>query len=141
MKLKDWIMVALIIGCFVMAGIGVAKAAEEKTATLRWNNPTEYTDGTPLDASRIRGYHIYWEENADPTTASSRIDFPVTGPSNEYVATFMMQPRPEPYVYHFKMTVYLDSGVESTLSNVAIKDFGVVKSSAPPNAILDLSVE
>lgn len=141
MKRFDWIMSALIAICFTMAGIGVAKAAEERTATLRWANPTEYVNGDPLDAADIAGYHIYWEEGSEPNTSSSRIDYPVTGGNNQYIATFMMTPRPEPYVYHFRITVYLADGRESLLSNTAIKDFGVVKSSANPGAIQDLSVE
>lgn len=118
-----------------------AQAAEERTATLRWLNPTEYVNGDALDGADIAGYYIYWDEGQDPNTSSSRIDFPSAGGAIEYLATFMMTPRPEPYVYHFRISVYLADGRESAPSNVAIKDFGVVKSSALPNAPQGLSVE
>jgi hypothetical protein len=146
MKTVMLISMLIFITLYLMFG-AEAKAAEEKTATLRWVNPTQYVDGSPLDVTRIRGYHIYWEEGVDPSpnnpsTSRITLDVPEGGViPTSYEALFMMQPRPEPYVYHFRISVFLDSGIESAPSNVAIKDFGVVKSSAPPNAPTGLTAE
>lgn len=138
------VIVGLAAGALATIGIimfNSAQAAEERTATLNWSNPTTYTDTSPLNSADIGGYYIYWEDGAEPTVSSSRIDFPAPGGSINYIASFLLDPRPQPYVFHFKVSIYLTDGRESALSSdTGIKDFGVVKSTALPNAPMGLSV-
>ena len=107
------------------------------TANLSWVAPTEYTDGSPLNAADISGYKIFYEIDGDVTPASASA---MVAPGVAAVLQISLTPRPEPYVVNFRAVTVLVDGRESGFSNIATKTFNV-DSTANPNSPTNLTIE
>ena len=122
----------LLIAVVLMFIVTSVQAAEERTSTLSWVPPTEYTDGSVLDSADIGMYRVYFtNDGTNPNLSSSVIEVPA--PALGYVHTLMLEPSPTIYIYKYVVTTRLKDGRESEPSTVGSKQF-LVKSSAKPNA-------
>lgn len=89
-----------------------AFTAHAGQASLSWSPPTTNTDGTPI--TNLKGYKVY----VGTTSRSYDQKFDV-GNSTSYSLNSLA----DGSTYYFAVTAYNTSGVESTYSNEATKDF------------------
>ena len=80
------------------------------TATLSWNPPTTYVDGTSL--TYLSGYKIYYGTAPGKYTQVVNIPQPET-------TTYIIENLQQGTMYYFVITAYDHNGVESSFSNVA----------------------
>ena len=81
------------------------------SALLTWNPPTQNTDGTSL--SNLAGYRVYWGTTQNSLTNSKTIN-------NSGLASYVVD-QLTPATWYFAVSAVNNSGVESSLSNVASK--------------------
>lgn len=81
------------------------------SATLSWNPPTTYTDGSPLND--LSAYRIYYGTSAGNYPNQIEID-------NPGLTTYVVENLP-PATYYFVSTAINSSGIESGYSNMATK--------------------
>ena len=60
------------------AGSGTPPAATTGIATLQWNVPTEFTDGSLLSATELAGFSIYHGDNSAEMTRVAEVDAQAT---------------------------------------------------------------
>ncbi|MDX1406435.1 MAG: putative Ig domain-containing protein [Woeseiaceae bacterium] len=82
------------------------------SATLSWQPPTQYEDGTPL-GNNLAGFKIYW--GTTPGSYSNSVTL-----NNPGLTTYVVE-NLAPGTYEFVATAYDVSGVESRFSNAATK--------------------
>lgn len=111
-------------------------AYADQTSNLTWTPPTTRVDGTPLNATEIKVYHIYREIDAPVTLESHSFD---VAPAATATDTLTLSPRDTPYTINYFITVELKDGLVSVPSNVGTKTF-LVSSTSPPNAPEILSI-
>jgi hypothetical protein len=80
--------------------------------TLTWTSPTENSDGTPL--VDLAGFYVYFGKSQGNYSNRVRIDNPSL---STYVIENLL-----PDTYYVVATSFNTFGVESTFSNVAIKN-------------------
>lgn len=122
---------ALIMG---MPGHSYAAgtAATSQTVTATWQAPTTREDGTPLAASEIASYRLYYAIGSTPTTSSPSVSI-TPGSATQGVVTLQLSPSTDPVTVNLAVTAVDTNGLESPLSNIASKTF-LVKSTALPSA-------
>ena len=81
------------------------------SATLSWNPPTMYTDGTPLND--LSAYRIYFGTSAGSYPNQIEIN-------NPGLTTYVVE-NLAPATYYFVSTAINSGGIESSYSNVATK--------------------
>lgn len=104
--------------------------AAAQTATLSWQAPTMRMDGTPLAASDIAKYTVYYSIGSAPTLSSPSVD--VTGATTTTI-DLTLTPSLTAQTVYFAATATDTNGNESPLSAVVSKSF-MVNSTAPPSA-------
>ena len=105
-------------------------AIAAQTATLSWQAPTTRMDGTPLAASDIAKYTVYYSIGSAPTLTSPSVD--VTGATTTTI-DLTLTPSLTAQTVYFAATATDTNGSESPLSAVVSKSF-LVNSTAPPSA-------
>ena len=102
----------------------------EATSQLSWEPPTERVDGTPIAASEIGEYRVYYAVDGTVTTDSTMVTI---GPdATSKTVTIDLKPRQDLYTVNFAITTVDTDGRESALSDPASKTFQV-NSTAVPN--------
>lgn len=81
------------------------------SATLSWNAPTQYNDGSPLND--LAGYKIYYGVQQGAYPNEIRID-------NPGITTYVIEDL-SPDTYYFVATAFNSNEVESQFSNEAVK--------------------
>jgi hypothetical protein len=81
------------------------------SATLSWMPPTQNTDGTPL--TNLAGYRVYWGPAVGNYTSSVTLN---TAGLTSYVVSNLA-----PGTYYFAVSALNSGGLESALSNSALK--------------------
>lgn len=110
-------------------------------ASLSWTQPTTRNDDSPLAASDIAEYHVFYVvDGAAPTDNTGAGFTTITGASNKATLSFDFKPRAEPYTVHFAVTAVDSKGLQSPLSNVKSLQFRV-ESTAAPAAPTAVSIE
>jgi hypothetical protein len=89
------------------------KEAQSAQATLSWNPPTTYTDGTPL--TNLAGFNVYYG-----TASCSYLQVVNVGNVTAYTVTNLT----DGVKYYFAVTAYDANGVESEYSNEASRTMG-----------------
>lgn len=92
--------------------ITVQPVAASGTATLSWQAPTQYTDGTALPASELAAYRIYRGTSPVSLTRVAEVD--------GRALTFTVQQLPAG-THYFAITAVTEAGAESALSAVGSK--------------------
>ena len=107
--------------------------AAPAVSTLSWDAPTTRVDGTPLQATQIEEFRIYYGIDIGPDPLAIGPEYTAVSGENATDITIDLTPRPEPYVISFAITTVARDGLQSVLSNTVSKTFDV-KSTAKPNA-------
>lgn len=107
------------------------------TATLNWIEPTQYTDGTPLNPTNIKSYRIYYEIDATITESSTTVDVPR---GTNTTIQLSLSPRETPYVANFAARTVLNDGRTSDFSNIVTKTIQV-DTTANPNPPSTMTIE
>ena len=81
------------------------------SATLSWYPPTQNDDGSPL--TDLAGYRVYW--GREPGNWENSVTVPNPG-----VATYVVE-QLMPAQWHFVVTAYTSSGIESAYSRSTSK--------------------
>ena len=118
-----------LIGVIVLMVMSLAVIAAEATSNLSWEAPTTRVDGTTLTMGEIKEYRAFYAIDGDPTTDSEFvvIDFAATTED----ITLQLTPRAEPYTISFAIMTVDTQDRQSSLSNVASKQFQVESTSNP----------
>ena len=113
-----WITVAVLFGGCQDPGPAAAPTTPAQSgndtpgsATLSWEAPTTNTNGTAL--TDLVGYHIYYGSN--PQELSRTVQINTVG-----LQTYVIDDL-EPGTWYFAIKAVAANGVESTLSEVAVK--------------------
>ena len=128
------VLFALLLGSVAHAATTSAPTASPtvsaatQSSSLSWSAPTTREDGTPLAATDIAQYNVYYAVDGPVTTGSTKTV--VTGATTKTV-TLSLTPRAVPYTINFAVTAVDTTGAESPLSNVVSKTFTVVSTAAP----------
>lgn len=103
-------LVSAVIGCSEEGSFITPQTylPEDKTLTLSWTAPTEYTDGSPLSIFDIGGYKIYYGK-------SSRVYDKVIKIEDAYTTKYEFKDIDTPT--YFSITCYTIAGIESHYSN------------------------
>jgi Putative Ig domain len=83
------------------------------SATLSWDAPTQYTDGTPMSATDLAGYHVYHGMSASNLNDVIMVDGATT---LSYVVNNLVAG-----THYFAVSAVTVTGAESALSNVGSK--------------------
>ena len=108
-------MVKWLIGIFltVIVAIGIAIGLPYKPkATLTWEAPVTYTDGTTMPAGTIKGYKLYFSPTSGAYTDAQGRDV-----GNVLTANIEQTFGILDGTYYFVSTAYTGTGIESTFSN------------------------
>lgn len=118
-----------ILTMFLMLIMSQFAIAAEGTSTLSWVAPETRVDGTAMTVDEIKEYRAFYAIDSDPTTASEFvvIDFAATTKD----ITLQLTPRAEPYTISFAIMTVDTQDRQSSLSNVASKQFQVESTSNP----------
>ena len=118
---------------FVLALFSLEAVAAPATSKLSWTAPTTRVDGTPLQATQIEEFRIYYGIDIGENLLSIGPDY--TAVSGENVTDIMIElvPRVEPYVIIFAITTVDRDGLQSVLSETVTKSFDA-QSTAKPSA-------
>lgn len=92
--------------------ITVTAAATAGSATLSWQAPVQYTDGSPLAASSLGAFRIYRGSTASNLTRVAEVD----GRATSFVVQNL-----DPGTHYFAVTAVTTGGTESGLSAVGSK--------------------
>jgi predicted phage tail protein len=111
----------LLICCFflsflVAGGTTAQTDATGYTANLSWDIPTTRADDTPLSATDLIGYEIYY--TTDDPAVSGTITV-AGGNTNSYAATNL-----QAGTYYFTISAVDSTGQKSEMSNLATITFG-----------------
>jgi len=127
------------IAILLFALLALPATAAEGVSDLSWTAPETRADGTPLQATEIQEFRIYYGVDvAKPLTKGTEYTA-VTG-ENVAKVTVELTPRLEPYVVSFAVTTVDTNGLESLLSDTVTKEF-VAESTSEPNAPTNLLFE
>ncbi len=113
----------LLTACFLLmtlvgCGGGVTEEATYTgAAKLSWSTPTTNSDGSPLQASNIRGYRVYIRTPSG--SYNSGIYYFVSAPSTAIFVKNFNLPLGQ---YYFAVTTLAISSTESGFSNEAFVD-------------------
>ena len=116
---------------FFMASFGIFAAPA--TSTLTWTAPTTRVDGTPLQATQIEEFRIYYGVDIGENPLAIGPDYTAVSGENATDITIELVPRADPYVISFAITTVDRDGLQSALSETVTKTFDV-ESTAKPNA-------
>ncbi len=122
-----------------LALFSAMSSAAPVTAQLSWTVPTTRADGTPLAASEIDEYRIYYAVGGDVAADANAAHVKVISGTAQ-VVTIELTPRPEPYVLNFGARAVDTRGNVSALSNIA-STTARVDSTAAPSAPTNLQFE
>lgn len=92
--------------------INVAATAAVRNATLRWQAPTQYTDGKAMSSSDLTAYRLYQGPNATALSRVAEVDARTVQFTVQNLAVG---------THYFAVTAVSTSGVESNLSTVGSK--------------------
>ena len=81
------------------------------SVSLSWTAPTTRADGTPLTASQLSGYRVYYTASGTPANADTMI--PISGGSKTSTTVAL----PAAGEYAFAITAIDQSGLESSFSD------------------------
>jgi hypothetical protein len=123
MHYKKWFFVLFIIQLAVFAGCGSgnvdtsgstsvpgAPPAAAGFASLTWDAPATYTDGTPL--TDLAGYKVYYGTSSGHYTQSVNVGNKTSSTINNLESG---------HTYYFAVTTYDTAGLESGFSNEVAK--------------------
>jgi len=119
--------------------LAVPSYAGEAVSSLSWTAPETRVDETPLTASEIAEYRVYYAVDATEPLSTASDSIVVTADATERDVTLQLDPRPEPYVVSFAITTVDTEGRESELSETVSKTFDVL-STSPPNPPTNLTL-
>lgn len=88
-----------------------APAPSPHSVSLNWTAPATRADGTPLAASQLSGYRIYYTASGTPANADTMI--PISGGSRTSAAVAL----PAGGEYAFAITAIDQNGLESSFSD------------------------
>lgn len=128
------------------------------TATLSWDAPTEYEDGTALAATDITGYVVYWSDQSRFTTAPALrpgcSDGPITvrtdascyanvidltdGQATSEAINFSID---QTVTLYFAVVAHVSSGEWSLYSNEAEQEYVLVVDFPQPGAPTQLELD
>jgi hypothetical protein len=117
-RLGAWIASALLLAGCIDPGPGPrpvttprSVASASKTATLFWEAPTSNTNGSPL--TNLAGYRIYYGSNPGELVQTIQI-------GSIGMQTYVIDDL-QPGTWYFAIVAVATNGVESSLSNIAVK--------------------
>lgn len=108
-----WTIVAMIGIALACVGIGAARAAEARTATITFSAPTQYTDGSSIAAGTTITYRLYQGEKGQAKVQAATLTATATTVNTGLAAG---------KEYCWEVTAVIN-GVESAHSNEACKAF------------------
>jgi len=118
---------------FVLALFSFGAVSAPATSTLSWDAPTTRVDGTPLQATQIEEFRIYYGVDIGENPLAIGPDYTAVSGENATDITIELVPRADPYVISFAITTVDRDGLQSALSETVTKTFDV-ESTAKPNA-------
>jgi hypothetical protein len=89
----------------------VSPSSGSRTATLFWEAPTSNTNGSPL--TDLAGYRIYYGSSPGELTQTVQLN-------SVGLQTYVIDGL-EPGTWYFAVMALTSSGLESSLSNIAVK--------------------
>jgi len=118
-----------ILAILVMLTMSQFAVAAEGTSTLTWKAPETRVDGTAMAVNEIKEYRAFYSIDSEPTISNEFvvIDFAATTED----ITLQLTPRAEPYTISFAIMTVDTQDRQSSLSNVASKQFQVRSTSNP----------
>ena len=126
LKFAGFMFVGLIVTLAMLPSAHAATATSE----LSWDAPTTRVDVTPLAASDIQEYQIFYAIDDTPSITSSAATVVSVGESVT-ILTLDLPPREAPYVVSFAILTVDTDGLKSPLSDAASKTFNVDSTAAP----------
>ena len=105
--------------------------AAPAVSTLSWDAPTTRVDGTPLQATQIEEFRIYYGIDIGPDPLAIGPEYTAVSGENATDITIELVPRADPYVISFAITTVDRDGLESALSETVSKTFQVDSTAAP----------
>ena len=116
---------------FVLALFSFGAVAAPATSTLSWTAPTTRVDSTPLAATEIAEFRIYYGIDIGDTPLAIGPEYTAINGENAAEITVDLTPRPETYVLSFAITTVDTDGLQSVLSETVTKEFEVQSTSKP----------
>jgi len=105
--------------------------AAPAVSTLSWDAPTTRVDGTPLQATQIEEFRVYYGIDIGPDPLAIGPEYTAVTGENAAEITIDLTPRPEPYVISFAITTVDRDGRQSVLSETVSKTFDVDSTADP----------
>jgi len=126
LKFAGFMFVGLIVTLAMLPSAHAATATSE----LSWDAPTTRVDVTPLAASDIQEYQIFYAIDDTPSITSSAATVVSVGESVT-ILTLDLPPREAPYVVSFAILTVDTDGLKSPLSDAVSKTFQIDSTAAP----------